>query len=284
MTANMPDHSTLLSDLEFVAFDLETTGLSPHECRIVEFGALRFRLDGTICESFEQLVDPECHIPHGVTRIHGITDAMVRGMPTVGETLPRFVEFLGHGESVALAHNASFDVGFINAALVIRNAPCLAVPVIDTVRLARRAIPGMYNYRLAGLAVGLQLADAEEHRALSDARLVQRLFCKIAAIRSELTTVGHLFRWSPPLRTAQENQTTPFHSFDHAHLLLAIEQQRTVVMVYEGGSKGLSDRRVTPRNLVNAYGTRCLVAFCHTDQMEKTFRLDRIRDLRIEND
>ena len=70
----------------------------------------------------------------------------------------------------------------------------------------------------------------------------------------------------------------------HRHLTLAIRQQRTVVMVYEGGSKGLSDRRVTPRRLVRSRGTRCLIAYCHTDGVEKTFRLDRIRELRTDAD
>ncbi len=273
----------LLSDVQLVAFDLETTGLSPHDCQIVEFGAIRFQLDGTVLECFEQLVDPECSIPPSATRIHGITDAMVCGMPTVAETLPRYLDFLGQGNSVSMAHNAAFDVGFLHAAIGSDSSQIIANPVIDTLRLARRAIQGMYNYRLESLATALQLADSEDHRALSDARLVRGLFCKIVELRRDLTTVEQLFTLAPPLRQAATASKAGRFNYDHTHLTLAIQQQRTVVMVYEGGTKGLTDRRVTPRSLVTSHGTRCLVAFCHADKMEKTFRLDRIRELRIED-
>ena len=83
--------NTPLADVEFVAFDLETTGLFAAADRIVEIGALRFRLDGTELDSFEQLVDPECEISAEVTQVHGITNKMVRGKPTISEVLPRFL-------------------------------------------------------------------------------------------------------------------------------------------------------------------------------------------------
>src|SRR5512137_2915187 len=105
-----------LTEVEFVAFDLETTGLFPVVNRIVEFGAVRFRLDGRELATWEQLVDPECLIPLDVTAIHGITDAMVRGQPTVAQALPGFLEFLGRNEAILLAHNAPFDLGFLNFA------------------------------------------------------------------------------------------------------------------------------------------------------------------------
>ena len=67
-----------LADIEFVAFDLETTGLFAVGCQIVEIGAVRFRLDGKVIDTFEQLVDPRCEIAEEVTGVHGITDALVR--------------------------------------------------------------------------------------------------------------------------------------------------------------------------------------------------------------
>lgn len=279
----MLDTSLLLDDIEFVAFDLETTGLSAHECQIVEFGAVRFRLDGKILACFEQLVDPGCPIPRAASRIHGITDSMVSGMPTVAETLPMFLEFVGNGSPVGLAHNARFDVSFLEAATERGPGQRLAGPVVDTLRLARRTVQGMYNYRLESLARALQVADAEDHRALSDARLVMGLFSRITQLHRDLTTLKQLFAFAPPLPTDQPTRRRPSH-VNHRHLAQAIEQQRTVVMVYEGGTKGLSDRRVTPQGLVTVSGRRCLVAYCHADKMEKTFRLDRIRELRIELD
>jgi DNA polymerase-3 subunit epsilon len=99
-----------LSEVEFVAFDLETTGLFPVVNRIVEFGAVRFTLDGRELGTWEQLVNPECVIPPGVTEIHGITDAMVRGQATLAQALPGFLEFLGDTDAILLAHNATFDL------------------------------------------------------------------------------------------------------------------------------------------------------------------------------
>ena len=68
-------------------------------------------------DSFQQLVDPQCEISAEVTQIHGITNKMVRGKPTICEVLPRFVEFLGGPDSVLLAHNAAFDLGFLGFAM-----------------------------------------------------------------------------------------------------------------------------------------------------------------------
>ncbi len=209
---------------------------------------------------------------------------MVSGMPTTAETLPRFLDFLGQDNSVAMAHNASFDLGFLHAAIGGDRSLVIASSVIDTLQLARRTIPGMYNYRLESLATAFQLADSEDHRALSDARLVMGLFGKIIELRRDLNSVQQLFALAPPMTRAAGRGSTDRFSYDHRHLAWAIQQQCTVVMVYEGGTKGLTDRRVTPRKLVTAYGTRCLIAYCHSDQMEKTFRLDRIRELRIEKD
>ena len=162
----MTPPNDLLSDLQFVAFDLETTGLSAQTCHIVEFGAIRYRIDGTVLGCYEQLVDPEHDIPRRVTRVHGITNAMVRGMPTVSQSLPGFLDFLGGERTILMAHNAQFDLSFLDKCIRSQGAAPIDNPVIDTLQLARRAIPGMYGYGLENLAIALELADMEEHRAL----------------------------------------------------------------------------------------------------------------------
>ena len=164
----MLPHDRPLSEVEFVAFALETTGLFPGVNRIVEFGAVRFRLDGRELGTWEQLVDPECQIPPGVTEIHGITDAMVRGQPTLAQTLPGFLDFLGSTEAILLAHNANFDLGFLNFAAAKTGLTLPANPVIDTLDLARTCVRGAPSCRLEDLVVHLRLAESEDHRALSD--------------------------------------------------------------------------------------------------------------------
>src|SRR5208283_2094787 len=102
----------MLGDIEFVSFDIETTGLSPFGAKVVELSGVKFRLrDGNFSE-FSTLIDPECPIPVQVTAIHGITNKMVTGKPTIAEVIPKFFHWVGSANVVMAAHNASFDVSF----------------------------------------------------------------------------------------------------------------------------------------------------------------------------
>jgi DNA polymerase III subunit epsilon len=86
------DHAqTRLVEMTFVALDTETTGLFPIMHRLVEIGAVRFRLDGGELATFQTLINPEMPIPKDVQQVHGITDAMVRGKPTIEHILPQFI-------------------------------------------------------------------------------------------------------------------------------------------------------------------------------------------------
>ncbi len=102
---------TPISEAEFVAFDLETTGLHPVSSQIVELGAVRFKGDGEVLGQFQQLVDPKSKIPHIATQIHGITNAMVQGQPSIAEALPEFLEFLGDAPIVMLRAQCKFRSG-----------------------------------------------------------------------------------------------------------------------------------------------------------------------------
>ena len=176
-----------LADLQFVAFDLETTGLSDAKDSIVEFGAVRFLMDGTVLECFEQLVNPLRPIPEDATRINKITDAMVHGMPTVAEILPRFLTFLNRENTVLMAHNAQFDLGFLRHAMKGHQGLTIARPVLDTLKMDRREIRGLTSYRLEHLAAVLKLRGSEGHRALADARLVMELFRKVHCNSGDVT-------------------------------------------------------------------------------------------------
>jgi DNA polymerase-3 subunit epsilon len=272
-----------LSEVEFVAFDLETTGLFPVVCRIVEFGAVRFRLDGTELDRFEQLVDPECLIPSDATDIHGISDAMVCGAPKVAEVLPRFIEFLGGPDTITLAHNATFDLGFLGVALTKLGQPFPPHAVVDTLDLARTCLRGPYSYRLEDVALYLRVAESEDHRALSDSLLLAAVLQRIVQRTRRLQTVAGLFELSPPLSfDAAGGPLDPPPGYED--LALAIERERIIVMIYDGGTRGPVRRRVTPRALLETSGRCYLTAYCHADQIEKTYRLDRIREFRVEDE
>lgn len=107
----------MLAEMAFLACDTETTGLLPIMPRLVEIGAVRFRLDGRELATFQVLINPEVPIPLDVQHGHGITDCMVRGKPTIEHVLPQFIELLGHRDTFLLAHNAPFDLGFLAMAL-----------------------------------------------------------------------------------------------------------------------------------------------------------------------
>src|SRR5438552_1923649 len=101
-----------LADLTFVAFDTETTGLSPLASRLVELSGVKFAFDGTVVSTFSTLIDPQSDIPPEATRVHGITDDMVVGQPTCAEAVPQFFAWANGPDVVLAAHNAQFDISF----------------------------------------------------------------------------------------------------------------------------------------------------------------------------
>ncbi len=267
-----PENEQPLAGAEFVAFDLETTGLSPVACRIVEFGAVRFRLDGTELEVLEQLVDPQCDIPADAMRIHGITREMTVGKPVVRQYLPHFVEFLGPASTVAMAHHAPFDLGFLSVAWTKTRIAPPPHGVVDSVRLGRACVPGLSSYRLEALGWHFRVVKSEAHRALADARLLAAVFRHLVQRNPSLVTVGDLFRLCRPLGFAEAPVPCGFEE-----LAAAIARGRAVRMIYEGTTQTAGWRTVTPLALLESHGRSYLSAYCHADAIEKTYRLDRIR-------
>ncbi len=165
----LDDLGTPLREVDFVVVDLETTGGSPHSCEITEFGAVRVR-GGRVVGEFQSLVRPRDAIPPFIAVLTGITDALVAQSPSVASVLPAFLEF-AHG-STLVAHNAPFDVGFLRRNAEVLGLPWPRFPVVDTARLARRALTRdeAPNCRLATLARLFRTEAEPCHRALADAR------------------------------------------------------------------------------------------------------------------
>ena len=164
---SLDDPGTPLPVVTFCVLDLETTGASAEHDRITEIGAAKFR-GGECIGTFKTFVNPECEIPPAITVLTGITQSMVMAAPSVGEILPTLLEFIG--DAVVVAHNARFDVGFVNAALLRNDREPLTNKVLDTVALARRVLRGSVpDCKLATLAKWLRLPHQPSHRALDDA-------------------------------------------------------------------------------------------------------------------
>lgn len=157
----------------WVVVDLETTGLGAG-AEITEIGAVRVR-DGAVVDEFSSLVKPSRPIPPFITSLTGITPAMVADADPIASVLERFMEWSGlgaEGSPVLVAHNASFDVGFLRRAARTCAHPWPRVRVVDTLALARLALPRplVRNHKLGTVASYFGTATVPEHRALGDAR------------------------------------------------------------------------------------------------------------------
>ena len=198
---------TSLSEISFVALDTETTGLSARYCELLEVAAVRFDGAGNVMGRYAQLIDPCCHIAPEATAVHGITNRMVAGKPTLDFVLPEFFEFLNARESIVVIHNASFDLSFLHAASRRLGNRCPAHPVVDSLQLARKRLRELHSHRLDVLVAHFSVGDGVEHRAAGDAEMLRRIFLKMIA-------------GNPCIGTLQELQlATRFRSFGPPQVL-----------------------------------------------------------------
>ncbi len=162
-----------LSQTTFVVVDLETTGGSPKNgSAITEIGAVKIR-GGEVLGEFKTFVNPLAPIPAYITVLTGITDAMVVAAPTIESALPNFLEFCGSSEeTVLVAHNAPFDIGFLKAAAADLDYQWPSYAVVDTARVARLVLAKdeVPNCKLATLAIFFNTQVKPTHRALDDAQ------------------------------------------------------------------------------------------------------------------
>lgn len=156
----------------FTAIDTETTGLHSTTDRLLEVGAVKFSKDGVI-DTYNRLINPCCSIPYEATRINHITKEMVQDCPTEQEILPDLVQFVSN--SILVAHNANFDLKFINTALLRCGYKALLNQVEDTVKISRSAFPDLGSHKLQFLAQHFNINPGNAHRAQDDARVCMEL-------------------------------------------------------------------------------------------------------------
>ena len=163
-----------LAESEFVVFDLETTGAKTPPCRITEIGAYRIK-NGAIVGEFHTLVNPEMQIPPFITQLTGISNQMVRHEPKFAEIAEDFLEFIG--DSVLVAHNAHFDMRFLNHEIGRIYADYrVANPHLCTVQLSRKLLPHIENHRLHTVAEYYSIFIKNRHRASDDALATAKIF------------------------------------------------------------------------------------------------------------
>ena len=150
---------------EFVSFDLETTGLSARDDRIIEIGAVLMK-DGKEIDRFQTFVDPGRKLDQKIIDLTGITDQMIKGAPKIEEILPKFLEFVG--DRVLVAHNSDFDTGFIRAECARQGIP-YTLTAADTMVLSQNLMPHLNKHKLNIVSNALSLPDFTHHRAADDA-------------------------------------------------------------------------------------------------------------------
>ena len=155
-----------------VAFDLETTGLSPLFDKVIEIGAVKRLPDGNTSH-FQELVRPGIPIPPENSLIHGITDDQVASAPPIQEVLPRFLRFIG--DLPLVAHNARFDTGFLVFALRQQGLPLPDNAIYCSLSLSRSVFQEVPNNRLETLAQRLSIPYHRHHRAWDDASICLQL-------------------------------------------------------------------------------------------------------------
>lgn len=275
-----------VQDTVFVAFDTETTGLSPVVARLVELSGVKFTADGTVISTFQSLINPECHIPEAASAVHGITDGDVWDQPTFNEVVPAFIEWATDPElddkypqTVLLAHNAPFDISFLEIALCKLHTQLPRNIVLDTLPLARATISDSPNFQLRTLIEHLGIEGGDYHRALADSFHVQHLFFNILdcfaddATIADIADVGGILYFVD--RSAPDDAESEWN--DRAELISirkAIEAGQDLRIRYSGVRK--TERIVTPRSVLFTRGKPYLSAFCHMASAERTFRVDKI--------
>lgn len=164
-----------------VVFDIETTGFGPVNDKIIEIGAVKV-ISGNITGRYSTFINPEIPIPFEIEKLTGIRDEMVMDSPTIDVILPQFLEFCRG--CILVAHNASFDVGFIT-----KKAEFLGIDtdftVVDTVSIARVLLTDLSKYKLNHVAKALNISLENHHRAVDDAGATAEIFVKFIAMLKE---------------------------------------------------------------------------------------------------
>jgi DNA polymerase III epsilon subunit family exonuclease len=265
-----------IEDAVFCAVDVETSGLYMGS-RLVELGAVRFTSRG-ILDEYHTLVDPMEPMQQGVIEIHGITNEMVRGCPYPAEVVKDFSTYLG--DAVFIAHNARFDVRVIGTEMARAGMNPPENHVVDTVILARRAFPGMPNYRLGTVASYLGIRQDIHHRGLPDAVAAMEIFRRYLREAPAATCIGDIpgyigsFAGISPGIEVELSGTA-------SDLQVLMEKKVVVEMVYEGGTSPGVPRMVTPLQVFGQGSSEYFRAYCHRTGMVKTFRIDRVIEFRL---
>lgn len=264
---------TRLDDCIFCALDLETTGVNPLTHRIVEVGMVRFTLRETIV-SFERLVNPGMPIPPEVILIHGITDDMVAGAPSIGQIHRDILEFMAG--SYLVIHNPYFDLAFIDRVVREEGGDTSLLEAFDTVRLSRKAFPYMDNHRLSTLAEHFSIPGSS-HRALYDATCCMEVFRRALAsdTHSPMRTFGELLQYHGKLVRPRPGKVAVTRQGRDDGLTIG----RLARIRYQDSSGRVTVREIVPIEIIKQGRKSYLRAHCRLRGEIRFFNRDGILEI-----
>ena len=239
-------------DTDFVAFDIETTGLDNRRDRVIEIGAVRFH-EGREVDRFQTFVDPKRPISAESTQLTGITDAMVAGAPEEEKAVRDFLAFAGNAPLVA--HNANFDVGFIDECCRRCGIEGFEPSFIDTVTMSQGLLPDLKSHKLDLVAGKLGLPDFNHHRASDDALTCGLIFARLAADLAEkgVTRLSEIDAAIAPTR----RESAAHRRMRPQHIIVLARTQAGIKNLYRIVTKShlehLKRYPIMPKSLIQEY-------------------------------
>lgn len=233
---------------EFVVFDIETTGLSSVTDRIIEIGAVRCK-EGQIIDKFDTFVDPEVPIPEEIVKLTSINNEMVAGAPKIKEALEKFLEFCG--DTMLVAHNASFDTGFIRTACAKCEIPFKST-YLDTLAMSRFVNDDLKKHNLDALKEYFKLPDFHHHRACDDAEITAVIFHRMCLKLKEdgITDIASMSR-------TMADRSDPKKIKNTYHCILLAKTQAGLKNLYKIVSKSYLEyfyyNARVPKTLLNEF-------------------------------
>jgi DNA polymerase III epsilon subunit family exonuclease len=262
-----------INEVVFTTFDVETTGLETYlGNRMCEIGLSKF-CGSEELGAYSSLVNPKRSIPEDIIEIHGITDEMVKYAPGFEVIADKVLEFIQG--TVLVAHNAEFDLGFIVKHLHRAKFTIPNNPVVDTLIIARDHF-NFPNNCLETIAKSLEIGVEGNHRALKDAEITKGVFqhfltkLKVETLKELLDLQGG----SIPFPEIEEVIPSPL-------VAEAIETGRMLSIRYVSKRGKETERIIKPIEVDANKGTEYLIAFCHLQNDQRVFRMDRIKEIKI---
>ena len=245
ITSELP--ATLLKEAEFSVLDVETTGLSARNNRIIEIGIVKVK-DLKVVDKYTTLINPGCDIPYFITQFTGISNNDVAYSPSFYDTAEDIEEFIGN--SIICGHNLSFDEGFLRYEFIRNGFEPLSNLNVCTLKLSRKIFPSLKSKSLASISEHLGIVNRTSHRALSDAEATAQILIKLIKKLSKeegIKTLQQLLEYESSLASSNINLKLPKEMYDSLYSLpdapgVYYFLNKKNEIIYIGKAKSLKDR------------------------------------------